>query len=102
MIIHDVYLYLNGIYRKRKHIPSNNDFIEIFDQLKLDSKESLFDSIERQNDTFYVVSFSGDHLLLPASNNASTSLRPKMSLVFPTLSSNGKNLIYEDKYIWLP
>lgn len=97
-----IYLYLNGIYRKRKHIPSNNDFIEIFDQLKLDSKESLFDSIERQNDTFYVVSFSGDHLLLPASNNASTSLRPKMSLVFPTLSSNGKNLNYEDKYRWIP
>jgi len=80
-------------FRKRKHIPSNNDFIEIFGQLKLDSKESLFESIERQDDTFYVVSFSGDHLLLPASHNASnTTLRPKMSLVFPTLLSNGKSL----------
>lgn len=58
----------------------------------MDSKESLFESIERQDDTFYVVSFSGDHLLLPASHNASnTTLRPKMSLVFPTLSSNGNN-----------
>lgn len=62
--------------------------------MKLDSKESLFDSIERQDDTFYVVSFSGDHLLLPASHNASnTTLRPKMSLVFPTLLSNGKNYL---------
>lgn len=62
--------------------------------MKLDSKESLFDSIERQDDTFYVVSFSGDHLLLPASHNASnTTLRPKMSLVFPTLLSNGKNFL---------
>ncbi|XP_060849323.1 cyclic AMP-dependent transcription factor ATF-6 alpha isoform X2 [Rhopalosiphum padi] len=81
-------------FKKRKHIPSNNDFIEIFGQLKLDSKESLFDSIERQDDTFYVVSFSGDHLLLPASHNASnTTLRPKMSLVFPTLSSNGSDFV---------
>jgi len=79
-------------FRKRKHVPSNNDFIEIFGQLKLDSNETLFDSIERQDDTFYVVSFSGDHLLLPASHNASnTTLRPKMSLVFPTLTSNGNN-----------
>lgn len=84
--------YLN--YRKRKNIPSIHDFIEIFGQLNLESKESLFDSIERQDDTFYVVSFSGDHLLLPASHNASnTTVRPKMSLVFPTLSSNGKNYI---------
>lgn len=68
--------------------------------MKLDSKESLFDSIERQDDTFYVVSFSGDHLLLPASHNASnTTLRPKMSLVFPTLSSNGKN--YLKLYIYI-
>ncbi|XP_025190465.1 cyclic AMP-dependent transcription factor ATF-6 alpha isoform X2 [Melanaphis sacchari] len=81
-------------FKKRKHVPSNNDFIEIFGQLKLDSKESLFDSIERQDDTFYVVSFSGDHLLLPASHNASnTTLRPKMSLVFPTLSSNGSDFV---------
>lgn len=80
--------------KKRKHIPSNNDFIEIFGQLKLDSRESLFDSIERQDDTFYVVSFSGDHLLLPASHNASnTTVRPKMSLVFPTLLSNGSDFV---------
>ncbi|XP_015378582.1 PREDICTED: cyclic AMP-dependent transcription factor ATF-6 alpha-like, partial [Diuraphis noxia] len=81
-------------FKKRKHVPSNNDFIEIFGQLKLDNKESLFNSIERQDDTFYVVSFSGDHLLLPASHNASnTTLRPKMSLVFPTLSSNGSDFV---------
>ncbi|KAL5233383.1 hypothetical protein ACI65C_000793 [Semiaphis heraclei] len=81
-------------FKKRKHVPFNNDFIEIFGQLKLDSKESLFNSIERQDDTFYVVSFSGDHLLLPASHNASnTTLRPKMSLVFPTLSSNGSDFV---------
>ncbi|XP_008183931.1 cyclic AMP-dependent transcription factor ATF-6 alpha [Acyrthosiphon pisum] len=81
-------------FKKRKQVPSNNEFIEIFGQLKLDSKESLFDSIERQDDTFYVVSFSGDHLLLPASHNASnTTLRPKMSLVFPTLSSNGSDFV---------
>ena len=47
--------------------------------------EAFFDAINRQDDTFYVVSFSGDHLLLPASSHNQTS-RPRMSLLLPTLS----------------
>ena len=49
--------------------------------------ESFFEAIDRRDDTFYVVSFSGDHLLLPASaKNQST--RPRMSLIMPSVRVN--------------
>ncbi len=47
--------------------------------------EAFFEAIDRQKDTFYVVSFSGDHLLLPASAKNGTA-RPRMSLLLPTVS----------------
>lgn len=43
----------------------------------------FFEEIGRQDDTFYVVSFTGDHLLLPALAHNKT-LRPKMSLMLPS------------------
>lgn len=56
------------------------------------SYESFFEAIERRDDTFYVVSFSGDHLLLPASAHNQTS-RPRMSLLLPSVavSLNGES-----------
>lgn len=48
----------------------------------------FFEEIGRQDDTFYVVSFTGDHLLLPALAHNKT-LRPKMSLMLPTVNING-------------
>ncbi|XP_066993421.2 cyclic AMP-dependent transcription factor ATF-6 alpha isoform X1 [Anabrus simplex] len=51
------------------------------------SHSALFEAIHRRDDTFYVVSFSGDHLLLPALAHNKT-LRPKMSLVLPALPFN--------------
>ncbi|XP_076009445.1 cyclic AMP-dependent transcription factor ATF-6 alpha isoform X2 [Genypterus blacodes] len=47
----------------------------------------FFDEINRRADTFYVVSFRRDHLLLPATNHNKGS-RPKMSLLLPAVNIN--------------
>ncbi|XP_075900100.1 cyclic AMP-dependent transcription factor ATF-6 beta isoform X2 [Nelusetta ayraudi] len=47
----------------------------------------FLDAIDRREDTFYVVSFRRDHLLLPAILHNKTG-RPKMSLVMPALPVN--------------
>jgi cyclic AMP-dependent transcription factor ATF-6 alpha len=54
----------------------------------------FFDEIRRRDDTFYVVSLSGDHLLLPAVAH-NVTLRPKMSLMLPStgLNNNGEYII---------
>ncbi|MBN3284333.1 ATF6A factor, partial [Polyodon spathula] len=52
------------------------------------SYQDFFDEIRRRGDTFYVVSFRRDHLLLPATSH-NKGRRPKMSLVLPA-NVNGK------------
>ncbi|XP_059827254.1 cyclic AMP-dependent transcription factor ATF-6 beta [Hypanus sabinus] len=47
----------------------------------------FMDAIDRREDTFYVVSFRRDHLLLPAISHNKTN-RPKMSLVMPAMPVN--------------
>nr|XP_020503261.1 cyclic AMP-dependent transcription factor ATF-6 alpha [Labrus bergylta] len=47
----------------------------------------FFDEINRRGDTFYVVSFRRDHLLLPATSHNKGS-RPKMSVVMPAMNIN--------------
>ncbi|XP_012341632.1 uncharacterized protein LOC100865732 isoform X2 [Apis florea] len=66
--------------------PSISNAIEIFSPI-IKEHASLFEALGRRDDTFYVVWFSGEHLLLPASSKNSTG-RPRMSLVLPTLSMN--------------
>lgn len=51
---------------------------------------TFFEEIHRQNDTFYVVSFRADHLLLPALAHNKT-FRPKMSLMLPAWNLNNNN-----------
>uniref|UniRef100_A0A3P8UEQ9 Activating transcription factor 6 n=1 Tax=Cynoglossus semilaevis TaxID=244447 RepID=A0A3P8UEQ9_CYNSE len=47
----------------------------------------FFDELNRRGDTFYVVSFRTDHLLLPATNHNKGS-PPKMSVVLPAMNIN--------------
>lgn len=54
-----------------------------------ESPEMKFSQTLRRRDTFYVVSFRGDYLLLPATAHNKT-MRPRMSLVMPVLVANGK------------
>ncbi|KAJ7986658.1 hypothetical protein DPEC_G00342170 [Dallia pectoralis] len=54
----------------------------------------FFDEIHRRGDTFYVVSFRRDHLLLPATSHNKGS-RPKMSVVLPAMNINGS--VIKDK-----
>ncbi|XP_046651329.1 cyclic AMP-dependent transcription factor ATF-6 alpha-like isoform X2 [Daphnia pulicaria] len=49
---------------------------------------AFFEAIERKNDTFYVVSFSSDHLLLPATEHNNNTVRPRMSLLLPAMPLN--------------
>lgn len=69
-------------------VPSNINAVQVFSPL-LKEHAKLFDALGRKEDTFYVVWFTGDHLLLPASRKNSTA-RPKMSLVLPAVPVNGK------------
>ncbi|KAK6484190.1 cyclic AMP-dependent mRNAion factor ATF-6 alpha-like [Huso huso] len=58
------------------------------------SYQDFFDEIRRRGDTFYVVSFRRDHLLLPATSH-NKGRRPKMSLVLPA-NVNGNVIKNED------
>ncbi|XP_033821221.1 cyclic AMP-dependent transcription factor ATF-6 alpha [Periophthalmus magnuspinnatus] len=47
----------------------------------------FFDELNRRPDTFYVVSFRRDHLLLPATSH-NKGQRPKMSVILPAMNIN--------------
>ncbi|XP_023865889.2 cyclic AMP-dependent transcription factor ATF-6 alpha isoform X1 [Salvelinus sp. IW2-2015] len=60
------------------------------------SYSDFFDELNRRGDTFYMVSFRRDHLLLPATNH-SKGRRPKMSLVLPAINVND-SVIKDDTF----
>jgi len=64
--------------------------LSLYDSAPRHTFASFFEAIDRREDTFYVVSFSGDHLLVPATNHTKTN-RPRMSLLLPAvMSPNGQ------------
>ncbi|XP_067846871.1 cyclic AMP-dependent transcription factor ATF-6 alpha isoform X2 [Heptranchias perlo] len=52
----------------------------------------FFEAIRRRGDTFYLISFRRDHLLLPASSHNKTT-RPKMSLVLPAMNVDANSFL---------
>uniref|UniRef100_A0A803W391 BZIP domain-containing protein n=1 Tax=Ficedula albicollis TaxID=59894 RepID=A0A803W391_FICAL len=60
------------------------------------SYQDFFEALHRREDTFYVVSFRRDHLLLPATTHNKTR-RPKMSIVLPAVNIN-ENVINGQDY----
>ncbi|XP_044295044.1 cyclic AMP-dependent transcription factor ATF-6 alpha isoform X2 [Varanus komodoensis] len=57
--------------------------------------QDFFEAIRRRGDTFYVVSFRRDHLLLPATTHNKTR-RPKMSIVLPAINISEKIINGQD------
>lgn len=61
---------------------SDRNSLDLFKPTISEEYLKLFRGIKRQDDTFYVLSFNMDHILLPASAYNKSS-RPKMSLMLP-------------------
>jgi len=60
--------------------------LSLYNSAPRNTFDSFFEAIDRRDDTFYVVSFSGDHLLVPATNHTKSN-RPRMSLLLPAVMS---------------
>ena len=54
--------------------PDNNNALSFFSNAPRNTFASFFEAFERRDDTFYVVSFSGDHLLVPAINHTKVNI----------------------------
>lgn len=85
---------LSSVYKMGRHtnriaseISSNE--LEVFSPSTEQIYAEFFEAINRKDDTFYVVSFNADHMLLPALHHNKTR-RPKMSLILPSMLANGK------------
>lgn len=74
------------VYATDWHTHRGQNFLQLYKASHHDYKE-LYQAIDRKEDTFYFVSFSGDHVLLSAAPQNRTS-RPKMSLVVPAMMLN--------------
>ncbi|KAK2720747.1 cyclic AMP-dependent transcription factor ATF-6 alpha-like isoform X1 [Artemia franciscana] len=70
---------------KKDLVPKDNLEVNNRWHMRHEKVIAFMNSIERRDDTYYVVSFSPDHLLVPASSQNST-MRPKMSLVLPAMA----------------
>lgn len=82
---------LSSVYKREKireiNVSGKNE-IQVFAPTPDQLYSEFFEAINRQDDTFYVVSFTDQHLLLPALHHNKTR-RPKMSLIMPSMLPNG-------------
>jgi len=60
--------------------------MQLFNSMKREY-DDFINALQRRNDTFYVVSFRHDHLLLPATAHNKT-MRPLMSVMMPAIGLN--------------
>lgn len=76
-------------YSRAAENATDHHRLQLYDPVNRDALQyaELIEQLRRQDDTFYVVSFSGDHLLLPALAHNKT-YRPKMSLMLPSVGIN--------------
>lgn len=93
-----------GAMNRRNSINSNDGVkhVQIFNPEYSNAMKyaTFFEEIHRQDDTFYVVSFRADHLLLPALAHNKT-FRPKMSLMLPAWNLNNNNNASNDGLVTL-
>lgn len=75
--------------RKNRRISQTDNQIQVFRHRPGTIYSEFFEAINRRDDTFYIVSFNMDNLLLPALYHNNTR-RPKMSLLLPAMLPNGK------------
>ncbi|XP_044258357.1 cyclic AMP-dependent transcription factor ATF-6 alpha [Tribolium madens] len=68
---------------KKLSVETNKE-LQVFSPTPEQLYSEFFEAINRQDDTFYVVSFSDHHMLLPALHHNKTR-RPKMSLIMPSV-----------------
>ncbi|VEN54396.1 unnamed protein product [Callosobruchus maculatus] len=64
--------------------PTSKNEIQVFSLKPKQTYSEFFEAINRQDDTYYVVSLTHQHMLLPALNHNKTR-RPKMSLIMPSV-----------------
>lgn len=82
--------------RKREGYGPENDIkneIQVFNPQPDQLYSEFYAAINRRDDTFYVVSFSEQHMLLPALYHNNTR-RPKMSLLMPSVYPNGNYSVF--------